>query len=124
MAKQVVTLANIGNGMAAELFDHELKRIFENMTDPNTKAETKRSVTLKVVFTPFRDRSGAMAQVECSAKLATVPAQDAGNVFLSAEEDGELKGYTADTRQADFFEEREPAKLADSPNVVRMTAGK
>ena len=119
MPKQVATLETLGNGVAMELFQHELQKVLSNMADPNTKAESKRAVTLKVTLSPFRDRSGAEVMVDCAAKLAPVPAQIAGNVFVH-KEDGELTAYTSDARQADFFADPPAQPEPQQQNLVRM----
>ena len=37
----VVTLSNIANGAAVELFDHELKKVMANIKDPNADAKNQ-----------------------------------------------------------------------------------
>jgi hypothetical protein len=47
MPEQFVSLETLGQGAAIELFSEELRKVLENVLDPNTKATATRSVTLK-----------------------------------------------------------------------------
>lgn len=120
----VVTLSNIANGAAVELFDHELKRVMANIKDPNADAKKKREVTLKVVLSPYADRSGAEMQLSVVSK--TVPVNGVrGTVFVGRDQ-GEYKAYSHDTRQEEMFAEEQMQKAeehaAATRNVVAMPA--
>ena len=39
-----VSLTNLGNGAAVELFDHELQKVLANIDDPNTDPKEKRKI--------------------------------------------------------------------------------
>lgn len=47
-----MTLANLGGGAAVERFQEELQKVITNILDPNTEAQAKRSVVLKVTIKP------------------------------------------------------------------------
>ena len=120
----VVTLSNIANGAAVELFDHELKRVMANIKDPNADAKKKREVTLKVVLSPYADRSGA--EMALSVVSKTVPVNGVRGTVFVGRDDGEYKAYSHDTRQEEMFTQAEQEKAdeatAASRNVVAMTA--
>ena len=51
-----LTLTNVMNGAAVEMFARQLTRVFNNLADINTDLNA-REITLKVKFTPSKDRS-------------------------------------------------------------------
>lgn len=112
----VVSLSNIANGAAVSHFDHNLKKILENIKDPNTSAKAARSITLKVDFKPYPDRNGSEVSISVSSRLAPVSSVNS-TVFVGASEDG-YKAYSNDTRQQalplETVEEKKPE------NVVTM----
>lgn len=115
-----VSLLSLGNGTAMELFSHELKKVMANIKDPNTDGKKKRSITLKVEFVPFSDRTGFQAVIDVKTSLAAVPAVPAGNIFIMRD-GGELKAYSHDTRQEQLFQEEEKEEQSAASNVVPLT---
>lgn len=67
-----VTLDTIGNAALVELFDAELARVLDNIQDPNTDAKTKRTITVKVSFSPNENRDIADVNLTCGSKLAGI----------------------------------------------------
>lgn len=65
-----VSLSTLGNGAVEELFGVELKRVLENIADPNADARTPREVTVKIRIKPNEDRSRADVTIIPSCKLA------------------------------------------------------
>ena len=65
-----ITLATINGGALEERFHDELRKIFKNIQDPNTDADTKRTITITVAIQPVkgnRDICGYVAGI--SSKL-------------------------------------------------------
>jgi hypothetical protein len=119
-----VNLINIGNGTAVELFDHELQKVLANIKDVNTDAKKTRSITLKVSLVPHGDRAGMQIVIDCNSKLSTVPAVQAGTMFIMKNKEGELQAYSHDVRQEQLFDNEEETKAPEAPtsqNVVSMT---
>ena len=118
----VVTLSNIANGAAVELFDHELKRVMANIKDPNADAKKKREVTLKVTLSPYADRSGA--EMALSVVSKTVPVNGVRGTLFVGRDAGEYKAYSHDTRQEEMFEQEQQEKAdqqsAAERNLVKM----
>jgi hypothetical protein len=108
-----LTLANLGNGGAIELFEEELKKILENILDPNTKAKAKRELTLKVTFVPNADRDSAEIEVECRAKPAPMNSASA-TIFLGRRK-GQAIAITHDPEQfqIQWDEESKPRNVND-----------
>ena len=73
-----MTLANLGEGAAVERFQEELTKVIENILDPNTEAETKRAVVMKVTIKPDKGRVHGRVEVTCEARLAAARLRDAG----------------------------------------------
>jgi len=66
MDMEKLTLDNICEGAAHELFDQEVEGLLKNIADPNTKTSEKRKITLEFTFSPSPDMS--YMGVECSVK--------------------------------------------------------
>ena len=96
-----ITIMNICNGGVPEVFERELREVLANIADPNTAAEKIRGLTLKFVFVPHEDRSGAHVAFSCKATLQPVKIAKS-QVFLSRHT-GALKAYAADHRQVAMF---------------------
>ena len=67
--KELVSLNNLGEGAAAELFDLELHRVLDNIQDVNTKATTKRVITLKVTLQPDEHRNFGVTEIACICQV-------------------------------------------------------
>ena len=108
-----VTLANLGGGVAIERFNEELKKVMANIRDVNTDSKKARRITLQVDFLPLKDRSGMETSLSVTSRLASVPPDPTGTMFILKEE-GELHAITHDSRQ-------ETLPLG---NIVPMTGSK
>lgn len=65
-----VTLATLGGGAAAELFEHELQKVLADCLDPNTDPEAKRAITMRLTIAPSEDRESAAVSFKVESKLA------------------------------------------------------
>lgn len=65
-------LSQLANGAIQEKLDAELVKVFENIHDPNTKAEDKRTVTITLEFVPDENRQTVKVNSKISVKLANV----------------------------------------------------
>lgn len=73
MSKNIdLPLSDLANGAIQGKLDYELKRVFENIHDPNTKATEKRTVTIKLDFTPNENRQTVNVDSNFTSKLANV----------------------------------------------------
>lgn len=75
---QDLTLDTIAGGAIPERFQVELVEVIKNILDPNTSAKAKRTITVKVVFTPTEQRDAAGVTAEVTKKLA--PASAVGDL--------------------------------------------
>lgn len=65
-----LTLATLARGAAEELFQQELPKVLENILDPNTEPESKRTISLKITLLPSKERTQVGIGVEIDSKLA------------------------------------------------------
>lgn len=65
-------LSNLANGAIQEKLDYELKKVFDNIHDSNTKATDKRTVTIKLDFVPDENRQTVNVDSTFTTKLANV----------------------------------------------------
>lgn len=65
---EAVSLATLGRGSAIERFDDELKRVLENIMDPNT-ADGVREITVKVRIEPNEERNNAAVGIFVTSKV-------------------------------------------------------
>lgn len=64
-----LSLDSIGNGAAVELFDEELKKVLNDMTDVNKDPSSKREITLKLTISPSLSREQANYEISVNSKL-------------------------------------------------------
>ena len=113
-----VSLHNLGSGAAAELFDLELQRVIDNITDENTKASTIRTVTLTLKIKPEEDRSFGQVAIAAVSKLAPVNPHPT-LFYFGRTPKGKAVATEHNPRQAGLFQEP-----ATGENVVKLPAGK
>jgi hypothetical protein len=100
-----ITLAGFGGGALEERFQDELKKVIKNIQDPNTDAEAKRTIDIKLTIQPMkgnRDICGYVAS--CSSKLGKDTAMEG---FITAGMDpitGQIEACEHRPRQATLFE--------------------
>jgi len=71
-----LSLQNIKEGAAIEMFDLALERVFSNIRDVNTTLK-KREIILKMELLPSEDRTLASISFEVGTKLANQGTQKA-----------------------------------------------
>ncbi len=86
---QEVTLANLAGGAAIERFNVELKKVLENINNPNMETKKLRSISLKVKFKPTEDRGYINLEVDCSSSLAPIIAHSA-QIWIDKDVKGEF----------------------------------
>lgn len=73
-----ITLANLAGGALMETASYELRKICENIADPNCKADAKRKLQINVLIEP--DEKRQMAKVTYEVK-SVMPGPDAGKTM-------------------------------------------
>jgi hypothetical protein len=64
-----VTLANVGNGAAEEVFREEWQKVMDNIADPNTKADAVREISIHLSIKPDTDRGFSKIEIFGNSKL-------------------------------------------------------
>jgi len=98
-----MNIANIADGALVERADEEIKKVLENIMDPNTPSKAKRKVTITLVFEPKEDIRD-MSEVTFSVKSQLAPAKaistsiafekDGNNIVVEEFVKGSLRGQT------------------------------
>lgn len=65
-----VSINNLSSGIVSELFDRELEKIVENISDINTPPMAKREITIKIAIKPNLQRDNGEVSVKVHSKLA------------------------------------------------------
>ncbi|MBS4198586.1 replication terminator protein [Bacillus sp. FJAT-49732] len=65
-------LSKLANGAIQEKLDYELKKVFDNIHDKNTKAQDKRTITIKLEFKPDENRQTVAVTSNFTTSLANV----------------------------------------------------
>jgi len=106
-----ITLANLGNGDLMACVCVELRKLCENIADPNIKADAKRKLSINIEVKPDEKRS--MAQITYSVKT-TMPGQDAGKTvaYIAMAPGASAIGlFEVESQPPLFEEESEPAVM-------------
>lgn len=96
-------LETIADGVAAELFKHELGKVTQNIMDANTGALTKRKIVLEFVFAP--DESREEVKITVSSKSTIAQVKSYTKTAHMGKKNGKATLYQADTKQIDMFDE-------------------
>jgi hypothetical protein len=98
---KAINLDNIADGVAKELFAHELEKISANIFDQNTSATAKRTITLKFTFTPDEEREEVKVVVDATSKVSAVKPY-AKTAWLG-KNNGKATLFGQDTKQLDMI---------------------
>ena len=66
-----LSFENLGCGAAEEKFEDALRKVLNNILDPNTRPNVAREVVLTVKIKPSEARTDAEVIIDCRTKLAT-----------------------------------------------------
>ena len=114
-----VTLENLGNGAAAEMFQAELNNVIFNIMDPNTKPDALRSVTLKMKVKPSKERTMCSVEIACESRLA--PSLPFESTLFVGIEHGEATAteYNPNQQRIPF-----PEPIREEKPKLQLTANK
>jgi len=110
MESEKITLDNIGNGAAKELFDHELEKVLRNIQDPNTRATEMRRITIMISIAPTEERDSGAIEVKCMSKLAGI--KPVVTPVFMGKEHGQMVAYQTNPNQFELpFKKEQVAVL-------------
>ena len=67
---ELLNLNEIADGALQEKLNAAMRKVLENMQDPNTPYRVKRGITVKLGFTQTESRNDAVVDVSVETKLA------------------------------------------------------
>lgn len=118
--KEYVGLDNLGYGAAEELFQEELKKVIKNIADPNTKAEAKRTITLKLTLKPNENRSMCLSEIFCDSTLArSKPFQS--QIYVGV--DGQGNALASEVEPPDQQSLFDATVTNDDGETIKVTTG-
>lgn len=113
-----LTLATLGGGGLMEVATAELRKICDNIADPNIKKDAKRKLQITIEIKP--DAKGQMAAITYATKTV-MPGPDAGKTAAYI-------AMAPETRAITLFEvEAHPSLFEDPqplPNVTELPVAK
>lgn len=109
-SEKELTLDTVAGGAAPALFEHELRKVLNNIHDPNTKAKAGRTITLTVEITPDEKRHRLDVTVAAKSKLAPHRAEQ-GVAFSGKHSDGRVVAVTYDPKQRELWAADEDADV-------------
>ena len=65
-----INLEEFASGALNELINREMKRVTENIQDPNTSPKAKRKITVEIIFKPNEQRDFVSTEVNVKPTLA------------------------------------------------------
>ena len=93
------SILEFAKGAFMERADYETQKILANIYDINTEAKVKRSLTIKIDFTPSEDRKFISTKTVVKAQLAPTTAiatsmtvAKQGNMFVAVENTEQIPG--------------------------------
>lgn len=99
--EEAMSLENLGDGAAIEMFNDELQKILDNIVDPNAQAKKDRKIVLTVTIKPDEDRQIGDILIECQGKTAASRAYATRCVIGKAGKRGEARELK--TNQTSFL---------------------
>lgn len=110
-----ITLATLANGAAEEGFAEKLRKVIENIEDPNTRAQSKREIVVTVTFAPSEERDACAVALTVDAKLA--PTKPVATTVFIGRDKGVLVALENNPKQLGLFndEPARPVAVADLP---------
>lgn len=115
MANQPVemTLANIGNGDLMEAATIELRKIGDNIANPNVKTDAKRKLTIEITIEP--DATGQLAKIGYGLKT-TLPGPEPGKTVATI-------SMAPDSNVISFWQLERPLPYDEQPAALPLRTG-
>lgn len=116
MSYKPVSLESINSGAVTELFDEEFKRLLANIADENTEPNASRSITIKVVVKPQKNRESANTKISVTSALAPIKPNEGLIMFSS--DGSKIQAFESDLRQPELADStgESPFKKKDVAN--------
>lgn len=126
MSINKMALSEMAGGALQELFDHELDKVIDNISDPNTSIKKSRKITLELKFIPM-DENRDLVGVEIIPKTTLAPTEGTttkmvigadGEKLVACEYGNQIKGQMSiDSKTGEIIEDN-----AFQKNIVKFKA--
>ena len=100
-----MTLANIGHGDLMAAATLELRKIGDNIANPNVKTDAKRKLTIEILIEP--DATGQLAKISYALKT-TLPGPEAGKAVATI-------AMAPDSNAISFFQLEQKLPFEETP---------
>lgn len=129
--KSEINLETLAGGAFAEKVNEALAQVAENILDPNTEPTAKREITVKIKFTPNKNRTLVGTTISVQPKLApseAIETQMAMGMNMRtggiefAEYDGQIRGQMK--LQESTQPDKEPDEAPEEDQVPQQPTGK
>ena len=131
-----INMETFANGAFTEQINRELKKVTENIQDPNTDATAKRKITVMIEFKPNEARNfvttGVQAKATLAPALGAVTALSMGKNLKTNEVEAQIPGQITMEESLEDMSETEDTRMVDpstgeiydtsSKNVVDLRA--
>lgn len=97
-----LTLDNICEGAAHEIFDREVDALLKNINDPNTANADTRTITLEFKFKPSSGMEFMQVEINSRTKFANIAGVES-SAHLSRK-GAVLEAYAAKKKQGSLFD--------------------
>ncbi len=95
-------LENLGGGLAPRFFARHLRKVIQNIQDPNTPATKVREINIKVTIRPDESRDMLKMDVSATSKLVG-PTPITIQAVCGMDADGRIEAREFDTGQQSLF---------------------
>ena len=93
-----LSLDNIGNGVALDLFNEKLQEVMENILDPSTEEKSVREIVLKFKFKPNGERTVNKVGLSAGVKLGPTKTYET-KAFIGKTPEGKFEAYEHNPKQ-------------------------
>ena len=83
------SIIDMARGAFKERVDYEMRKIIDNVLDPNTRADKKRTLTITLDFMPDADRKQIGVAVTAKSKLEPTYAVSTA-LYITGDSNGEV----------------------------------
>ena len=98
---KLVDITNLKKGVAIEMFQKELEKVFKNIQNLNTSAKKGRSINMKVSFKPAEDRRTVAVNISVDSNLAK-DTEDQETIIFVTNEKGKNVAYENTAEQLEI----------------------
>lgn len=101
MHKDRITLENMCGGSVQEKFNRALKRVTENILDPNMDPEKKRTITIKFTFVP-NEKDPEQVAMGADVTVSLPPEAGVGTMMFMSKDLETGKSTVIETRKGEL----------------------